>query len=257
MDNETQVGNVVGTGADEVLAGSEDQENAFYYEGGNVTITGYESWETIHFNATYHSGFGDGNDFVVLSDKGTLRIQDARGKIAELYDSNNEIIAHVNMQVAGAEFNGQGEDYTVYNEETGEFESYNYGKFNEPVVVIGSNDGDNTMIAGDGGSTLWGGYGHHNDVMFGGEGQDTFIYHYGEGNDVVSADENDIVNLNGVTFDQIKGISVEDYAVRFVFSDFGSVGVLGRAGEFQIDGVTFTADYENKTLKVKSESSEA
>ena len=257
MDYEIQAANVVGTGKDEVLYGSSEVENKFIVDSGNVTISNYQSWEQIQVNGTYQDSTTDGNDFIVNTAEGSIRVLDARGKMVEIVDSDGDIITHAHMQVTGAEFNGQGTDFTVYDSETGEFETYNYGRYYEPVVVVGANNGNNTIIAGDGFSNyLWGGNGG-NDVLIGGDGVDHFIYNYGDGNDVVMADEEDIVNLGSVTFEDIKGISFEDYAVRFIFNDYGSLGVMGRAGEFDIDGQKYTPNYETKTFELKADDSDS
>ena len=246
--------NVLGNSENQFLVGSNDLKNAFIIESGNATISNYNSWETIQVKGAYESWTVDGNDFIVHTDNGSVRVQDARGKLMEFVDSDGSIAMHANMQVPGATFNGQGYDYTVYDSETEEFKTYNYGKYYEPVVVVGANNGENTLVAGDGGSVLWGGAGDHADLLVGGEGEDRFIYMYGNGNDVVLADENDIVDLDSVDFGQVKGLSFEDNSIRFVFNDFGSLGVLGRVKEIDINGGQYTPNYETKTFEPKTSS---
>ncbi|MBR4384753.1 MAG: hypothetical protein IKP64_14505, partial [Selenomonadaceae bacterium] len=64
---------------------------------------------------------------------------------------------------------------------------------------------DETIIAGKGDSSLWGGI-FGDDLLIGGESQNTFFYHLGEGNDTIQgAKSGDIVDLNTLTIDQVVG----------------------------------------------------
>ncbi len=255
MDNET-IYNVVGNTDNPVMNGASDKENAFIVESGNTTINNYDSWEKIKVSGTIQNWVVDNNDFVVNTDNGSVRVSDARGKMMEFYNGNDEFIMHVCLQVPGATFNGDGEDYLYYNEETEEYETHNYGRYHEPLVVVGSSKGANTAIAGDGGSILWGGAGKTDDLLVGGDGVDVFIYDYGQGSDAVISDEEDSIVMNNTSVDDIKGYAVESNSVRFVFNDFGSLSVYGRANQFIIGGDTYTCDYDNAKVLVKSTTEE-
>ena len=222
------------TDIDEIFNGSTDEKNSYVYNSGNVTISNYESWENVVFNGTYQNLAMDGNDFVVNAAEGSVRISDARGKLMEFVDNNNNALLHVCMQKDDDTFDG-----TTYH---------------ESLLVIGANNEDNTIFAGDGGSTLWGGAGKNSDdILFGGDGTDIFVYNYGEGNDAIFADEEDIVNLGNVNFAQIRGLDMKDNRTLFVFDDFSSLNVMGRAGAFIIEGKTYAADYDNKQFKAVSD----
>ena len=144
------------------------REYAYTYNFGNETISDYQSWENIKFNGNYSYWTVDGNDFIINAAEGSLRVKNAKDKMIELYDKNDEILMHVSMQDAGNYFEG-----TVYDEDG----NTTYGTYYEKVVVVGANDGNNTIMAGAGGSELWGNGGIN--WLIGGEGEDTFIYNYG------------------------------------------------------------------------------
>ena len=236
-EDSTEVQFLYGYSDNSVLNGSDETKNNYVYLSGDVTINNYNSWEDIYFLGTPLELDTEGNDVVVTAEEGSLRVTEAKGKLLEFQDLFGNVLMHVCAQNDGDTFDG-----TTYH---------------EPVVVIGSDEGSSTLIAGDGGSILWGGGGKTDDVLTGGEGFDTFVYNYGEGSDIAFADENDVVNLGSVTFEDIKGIKFDDEKVIFVFNDFGCLNVMGRAGEFDINGQKYTANYETKTFEAKADDSDS
>lgn len=214
------------------------REYAYTYNSGNMTISDYQAWENIKFNGTYSNWAVDGNDFIVNAAEGTLRISDAKGKVIELYDGNNDLMMHALMQNAGDYFAG-----TVYDEEG----NITDGTYYEKVVVIGASNGDNTIAAGAGGSELWGNAGVNR--LIGGEGEDTFIYNNGEGAGFIHADTEDTIKFSDVTFDQIRKIKFDANKTLFVFDNFNILNVTGQPENFIIGGQKYRADYNAKQLQ--------
>lgn len=214
------------------------REYAYTYNSGNMTISDYKAWENIKFNGTYSNWAVDGNDFIVNAAEGSLRVSDAKGKVIELYDGNNDLIMHALMQNAGDYFAG-----TVYDEEG----NITDGTYYEKVVVIGAGDGDNTIAAGAGGSELWGNAGVNR--LIGGEGEDTFIYNNGEGAGFIHADTEDTIKFSDVTFDQIRKIKFDADKTLFVFDNFNILNVTGQPENFIIGGQKYRADYNAKQLQ--------
>ena len=102
---------------------------------------------------------------------------------------------------------------------------------------------DETIIAGHGDSSLWGGN-DGNDLLIGGESKNTFFYHLGNGNDTIQgAKEGDIVDLNTMTINQVVG-EIGDGGVVLRFTDGGSLTVDSTDVEFRInnDGTTYFVD---------------
>ena len=90
--------------------------------------------------------------------------------------------------------------------------------FNETQIIDASNDArkgrilvgndlDNTIVAGRGGASMWGGAG--NAYLLGGAGADTFIAGKGEGNATIAGcSSDDIVMLRETTLDDISNVSL-------------------------------------------------
>ena len=74
---------------------------------------------------------------------------------------------------------------------------------------------------------MWGGSGG-NDTLVGGEGYNEYFYTIGNGNDVIQgAQSKDLVNLLGVSLNQITGYSSDSNSTTLQFSDGGSLRVEG------------------------------
>ena len=115
---------------------------------------------------------------------------------------------------------------------------------------------DNTILAGNGDSSLWGGN-LGNDFMQGGAGKNTFFYTNGNGNDTISgANNGDVVNLAQVSLDQIASSNITADAVTLNFKDGGSMQINGAADiTYQLaDGSKFSANHEQAVWLSKSTS---
>lgn len=116
---------------------------------------------------------------------------------------------------------------------------------------------DNTVSAGVGETSLWGGNGG-DDVLLGGAGKDTFFYTYGNGTDTINAaGEGDVVDLAATRLDQIvfgeNENGIDDDKVTLKFSDGGALVVNDGAGvAFKIQGETYYADRDNKAWTKKA-----
>ena len=85
------------------------------------------------------------------------------------------------------------------------------------------------MYAGKGDASLWGGSGG-NDTLVGGDAYTEFFYTNGNGHDVIqNAHSTDIVNLLGVSLNQISSYSFSESYVSLQFSDGGSLRVNGNS----------------------------
>lgn len=227
---------VASTGSDEVISGNDEQVNEFVYTSGNVVINNYNSWENIYVSATPTGWNMDGNDFILNTNGGSLRVTEARDKMIEFKDFNENILTHVCVHKDGATFDGSA--------------------FREPIIAIGADKERSVLISGDGGSNLWGGNGRtSNDDLIGGDGLDIFKYNPHNGNDaIIGAESQDIVDLSGITMDDIRGIKFREFDPLLVFDDFGCLSIFGNPETFIIgNGEVYKADYENRTL-TKAES---
>ena len=195
----------------------------YIYEGGTKIIKNYMQGEQINLASDF-LGLGlDEKNFFINSSSGTLSIENVRDKLIQYGDAVGNLIAYSYMASHGGEVNGK-----------------DFAKF---AVLIGADDLANQLIAGSGGSSLWGGNGG-DDTLIGGDGYDEFFYTVGNGNDVIqNAASNDIVNLLGVALEQITDLKVNDVAVEIGFNNGGKLRVEGNTGAgFLLGGVTYTVN---------------
>jgi hypothetical protein len=121
------------------------------------------------------------------------------------------------------------------------------------LAELAGNDYDNTILAGNGQTSLWGGH-HGDDFLVASEsGKDTFYYTIGNGTDTIfGAKDGDIVDLAGVTLDQIASteFSVATDPIQGVAINFKDGGKLyiGDDGknnvQYKVGGETY---YVNET----------
>ncbi len=108
------------------------------------------------------------------------------------------------------------------------------------------NEFENTILAGHGNSSLWGGFTASNDLLIGGESKNTFFYCNGNGHDSISgSNDGDRIILSDVFLDQIISTNISDDAVSINFIDGGSLQINGSANvTYQIaDGSKYFANH--------------
>ena len=208
--------------------------NTYTYSGGNKVINDYSEGKIIDLSTDYRGYKVDGANFLINSGDGALTIENARDKYVD-YSYNNQNVAYSYVASNGGEINGRDKNNSLYG------------------VMIGAENKDNQIYAGDGGSQLWGGVGG-NDVLCGGAGTDEIIFDKGAGNDVVNnVDDNDVVNLGAYTLSDITAASVTEDAVYAEFNDGSSLRVnsSSKVG-FRIENATYyVADRASKQWAAK------
>ena len=207
--------------------------NTYTYSGGDKVITNYQQGEKIKLASDYQGINLQGNSFFVNSSSGSLEIQNSRDKFVEYtVDDGGETVAY--SYVAGTEgtIDGSGKD--------------------EAEILIGADNANNEIIAGEGNSSLWGGNGG-DDKLVGGEGNDEFFYAVGSGNDVVqNATSNDIINLLGVSLEQITNVDVNIGQVNLNFVDGGNLTIEGNSGAgFKLGDKVYTVNQSTQEWSVK------
>lgn len=181
----------------------------YIYGGGNMTVDNYDENLLINLNSDF-AGIGlDENNFYVNSSSGTLAIKNIRDKVVSYGDAGGNLIAYSYMASGGGEIDGR--------------------NLPKVEVIIGANNLGNQIYAGSGGSSLWGGNGG-NDIMTGGAGYDEFFFAQGSGYDVIqNAGDNDLINLLGVTLEQITSVYVDESTVSINLSDGSNLRVDGNS----------------------------
>lgn len=114
-------------------------------------------------------------------------------------------------------------------------------------LELAGNNLDNTITAGSGNSSLWGGN-LGDDLLVGGEGKNTFYYTLGNGNDTISGvNDGDIVDLTGVSLESIIGADFTNNAVALNFIGGGKLTVNenGKDLGFVVADKTFYVNNEH------------
>ncbi len=113
---------------------------------------------------------------------------------------------------------------------------------------LAGNDANNTIYAGSGNTSLWGGNGG-DDFMQGGAGVDNFYYTYGNGDDTISGTSTgDTVFLTQVGIDQISGASFEGSTATLNFTDGGKLTIKDAANANYV----VTQGEEMRTYRVEN-----
>jgi hypothetical protein len=113
----------------------------------------------------------------------------------------------------------------------------------------------NTITAGSGNASLWGGSGSASDVLIGGSGQNTFYYEQGNGADTVdNANDGDTVNLFDTSLENIVSADITSTGVVVQFTDGGSLTVNSNKDVNYVlkDGSTWSADHSSHTWNQKA-----
>lgn len=115
------------------------------------------------------------------------------------------------------------------------------------LTSLVGNEFDNTISAGQGDSSLWGGFSTTDDLLIGGEARNTFFYCNGNGNDTIQGvNDGDRVILSDVSLDQITGTNIASDSVDIRLTDGGTLKVNSAANvTYQLaDGSKYSADHE-------------
>ena len=174
-------------------------DDGYNYDGGLRIVKDFVSGNKVRLAADVLGIEIADEDFVLKStSNGALTIEDGRGKVIDFSDSsgNTGLYAYV----AG---------------DAGVVDGRIFANFE---IIVGANDKSNSLIAGDGGSNLWGGAGFSADILVGGLGIDHFSIGKSEGNDhVANAAQDDIVDLHDVTLDDISFTASEGNVIGVAF----------------------------------------
>ena len=204
--------------------------NNYVYTGGDQVISDYAG-QPICLDTTPMNAFFGGGNFALISETGTLLIQNANDKIISFTDSEGEPYAKAYAATNPGVIDGRG---------LAEYE-----------VITGSDLGGDVIFAGDGGSQLWGGNGFVADILTGGDGSDIFVSGKSEGNDsIINASSDDTVYLRDATLSDIVLTASDGYSVGIMFST-GNVLTVSGTNEYSAnfvleDGTEFKYNYVSR-----------
>ena len=224
----------IDSGGGDVVIGNNNivkSGNTWTYNGGNKVIENYQQGEVVELASNYQGIDLNGNSFYVKSSSGSLEIQNSRDKFI------------------GYSAGGQTAAYSYVASGSGTVDGRNYS---QAEIMIGGENADNQIIAGSGGSSLWGGVGG-NDTLTGGSSYNEFFYAVGGGSDIIqNANDNDLINLASINLSQIAGVDVNIGQVNINFIDGGRLQVNGGSGVgYQIAEGTFQVNQSTKQWSAK------
>ena len=181
--------------------------------------------EKINFSTTLTGIDFNDTDFILKSSTGNLTIQNARDKIIDVATGGNTI-AYVHMSSGAGKFDGS--------------------TFSVLELLVGANNAENELIAGSGGSLMWGGVGG-NDTLVGGYGLDNYFFGNYDGGDVINNSyQNDTIFLYDVNLSDIAAVSYGTNQVNLNFLSGGNLqvnGIENLSATFQFaDGSKYKCD---------------
>ena len=263
---------VIGSTANETLTGNADGIAEFVFDKGN----GRDVIKNFNFEEDKINVGTNAITAVNLNDVGAVRMQidgdgwitleDAQGKNFRINDFTALVDKNIEYNDAANYFVATSKKATVtVNDEAEIWLDGSHGKYfvgyiktldatnSDSKNTLAGNAFDNTILAGKGDASLWGGNGG-DDLLVGGNSQNLFFYCAGNGNDTIrGTNDGDGVILADVSLDQIVGTKIYSNAVDINFKDGGSLRVEGNSDvTYQLaDGSTYSADHEQAVWLTK------
>lgn len=173
--------------------------SGYTYSGGWSLISDFLSGDKVKVASDVLDINVSKEDVILNSSSGALTIENSRDKLIDFSDSygNTGIYAYV----AGDAGIVDGRAFINFE------------------IIVGADDKSNNLIAGYGGSSLWGGIGFSADILTGNLGIDNFIVGKSEGNDYISgASYGDTVNLYDVSLSDIIGTAANENQIAIAFN---------------------------------------
>lgn len=214
--------------ANDTLVGGAGHDEYIYVDGtGADVVTNYGGEDLIKVSGTIN-GVNMFGDFALNFADGSLIVANSQDRLITVADTSGNLLG-----------------YGYYSSTAGVMDGSNYAG---TEVIVGGAFGDNLIIAGDGGSSLWGNFGGVN-TLIGGAGHDEFFYTPGSGIVFVqNANAFDTVNLAEVSRSQIAGIAVTNTDTTISFTDGGAINVQGVGVTYKLDGKNYVADSTTQNL---------
>ena len=174
-------------------------DDAYEYDGGYQLVKDFVSGDKVKLASDVLGMQISDDDFILDSSSGALTIENGRNKIIDFSDSdgNTGLYAYV---AGGA----------------GVVDGRLFANFE---IIIGAENKSNSLIAGIGGSSLWGGVGFSADILVGNLGIDNFTIGKSEGNDhIADAAQDDIIDLYDVSLSDIVNIATDGKLIGLAFN---------------------------------------
>ena len=199
-----------GAGSDVISLGSSEQTLVFSIGGGNDTIYGFDTDDTLQcVMADVNSSSLDGSNVILYIGGGSLTFVDAAGTQLKVRDTSGKVTTSLygrkpekvgddtligaDTLATGIVYNPKRPKEVLINSpysglvDAADFsyrvKTLDASNDDQPVVLMAAANRGIAMIAGTGGSTLIGNTG--DDKLYGNVGEDVFVYSVGGGKDLI------------------------------------------------------------------------
>ena len=175
------------------------EDDSYEYDGGYRLVKDFLSGNKVKLAADVLGIEISDDDFVLNSNSGALTIEDGKNKIIDFSDTNGNTGLYA--YVAG---------------DAGVVDGRIFANFE---IIIGAENKSNNLLAGVGGSSLWGGVGFSADILTGNLGIDNFTIGKSEGNDhIANAAQDDVVDLYDVSLSDIVATAADGQLIGVAFN---------------------------------------
>ena len=260
---------LIGTSANEIFTSNSDGITEFIFGAGSgrdvISNFNFAEDKISVDSAVSNVVLRNSGDVIIQRGDDWITLENAQGKIFRINEYAAQVDENISYDEAANYFLATAKKATVTVSE--EAEIWLDGSHGKNFVgnirtldattsngknTLAGNDLDNTISAGAGDASLWGGNGG-DDLLVGGTGANMFFYTTGNGDDTIQgANDGDLVYLSSITLDQISSTEIAQGTVAINFTDGGKLNVeSSKAVEFVVEGETYIADHATGILQKK------
>ena len=216
----SKANSITGGKGDDTLTGNAGRD-LFVHTAGDDLITDYSADDKISLSSAIKATTLDGSDVIFTTKKGSLTIQNGKGKTLNVITAGGEKFSTVLGSTTLTLTNSAASPVTV----DADIKKIDASARTKATIITG-NDKANSITGGSGDDQLHGGKG--NDKIYGGKGDDTLWgdagkdkFICGDGDDIIFGfQDGDTLSLDGLDFKT--SYSKKNSVIKFKF-DGGSV----------------------------------
>ncbi len=225
-----------GTGNDYISVSGGHNVVKYYSGDGYDTVYGIGSTDTISLSGSYSTVSSNSDIIIYPSSGGSIRVKSGYGKGFKIrssyysYDVAGDL-AEDNDGLTATLSAAQSDNVSMNTGSYANYYNLDASQTTNNLLLVG-NSKSNSIIAGSGNSTLWGGNGTESDTLIGGSGNDTFLYYKNNGNDVIAnSSASDVINLANIMLADIGSIKTSSNSISLKFNNGQTLTVNDSGGD--------------------------
>ena len=216
----SKANSITGGKGDDTLTGNAGRD-LFVYTAGDDLITDYSADDKISLSSAIKAATLDGSDVIFTTKKGSLTIQNGKGKTLNVITAGGEkfstVLGSTTLTLTNSAASPVTVDAAIKKIDASARTKATIITGNDKANSITGGSGDDQLHGGKGNDKLYGGAG--NDSLWGDAGKDKFIC--GDGDDIIFGfQDGDALSLDGLDFKT--SYSKKNSVIKFKF-DGGSV----------------------------------